>query len=333
MTAPDTFTALVLDEVGGKVVASIKELSAGELPEGEVTVRIAYSTLNYKDGMILRGLGRMVRSYPHVPGIDFAGSVESSGVPEFKPGDEVLLTGFRVGELHWGGYAQKARVKAEWLVKLPEGLTPGRAMAIGTAGFTSMLAVMALEKEGLSPQAGEVLVTGAAGGVGSVAVALLANLGHDVAASTGRAQLHDYLRSLGARTIIGRGELAAGPERPLLSERWAGAVDSVGGATLASILSALKRGAAVAACGLVGGIELHASVLPFLLRGVKLIGIDSAMCPAELRHEAWRRLVKELPMDALDAMTTVVPLKDVAALAERILEGEVRGRMVVDVNG
>ena len=333
MTAPETFTALVLDEVGGKVVPSIKELSADDLPEGEVTVRIAYSTLNYKDGMILHGLGNMVRSYPHVPGIDFAGTVESSGAPGFEPGDEVLVTGFGVGEFHWGGYAQKARARAEWLVKLPEGLTLKRAMALGTAGFTAMLALMDLEKQGLDPNVGEVLVTGAAGGLGSVTVALLASLGYDVVASTGRAQLHDYLRSLGAGTVIERGELAAGPERPLLAQRWGGAVDAVGGATLASILAALKRGGAVAACGLAGGNELHVSVLPFLLRGVKLIGVESSARSATERHEAWRRLAAELPMDALDSMTAVAPLTEVVELGARILEGAVRGRVVIDVNG
>jgi acrylyl-CoA reductase (NADPH) len=267
-----------------------------------------------------------------VPGVDFAGTVERSDSPDFKPGDKVVLTGWRVGEAQWGGYAQKARVKAGMLVKLPAGLSTKRAMALGTAGFTAMLAVMALERHGLKPGDGEVLVTGAAGGLGSVAVAVLARLGHQVTASTGRAAAHDYLRALGASAIIDRASLARKPERPLDTERWAGAVDAVGSTTLATILTQLKYRASVAACGLAGGNDVAATVIPFLLRGVNLLGIDSVMCPMPERLEAWSRLVRDLPLDRLDAMTETVPLTALPALADAILKGETRGRVVVDVN-
>jgi acrylyl-CoA reductase (NADPH) len=326
------FTALVLHEQDGKVVPRIERVDEAQLPPGEVTVAVEYSTLNYKDGMILGGLGRLVRKYPHVPGVDFAGTVERSDSPELKPGDKVVLTGWRVGEVQWGGYAQKARVKASMPVKLPPGLSAKRAMAIGTAGFTSMLAVMALESHGIKPGAGEVLVTGAAGGVGSVAIAILAKLGYQVTASTGRASTHDYLHGLGASAFIDRGELARKPERPLDSERWAGAIDAVGSTTLATILTQLKYRGTVAACGLAGGNDLPTTVIPFLLRGVKLIGIDSVMCPMPERQEAWRRLAADLPLEKLDAMTETVPLAALPDLASRILKGETRGRVVVDVN-
>src|SRR5579884_1642176 len=285
------FRALMLHEEGGKVVPRLETVAEERLPPGEVTVAIEYSTLNYKDGMILNGIGRLVRQYPHVPGIDFAGTVEQSEPSEFKPGDPVLLTGWRVGEVQWGGYAEKARVKAAQLVRRPDGLGAREAMAIGTAGFTAMLAVMALERHGLAPGAGEVLVTGAAGGLGSIAIAVLAKLGHQVTASTGRPATHDYLRRLGAAAIIDRGELATAPARPLQTERWAGAVDAVGSTTLATILTQLKYRASVAACGLAGGNDLPASVIPFLLRGVNLLGIDSVLCPQPQRREAWHRLV------------------------------------------
>jgi acrylyl-CoA reductase (NADPH) len=327
------FSALVLEERDGKVSAGIQELDSDQLPAGDVTVAVRASTLNYKDGMILKGIGRMVRSYPHVPGVDFAGVVERSDSPEFKPGDEVVLTGWRVGESYWGGYAQKARVKSDWLVKLPPGMTIERSMAIGTAGFTSMLAVMALEAHGLKPGSDdEVLVTGAAGGVGSIAIAILAQLGYKVAASTGRPSEHDYLRGLGASTIVDRSELAAPSSRPLLSERWIGAVDAVGGTTLAHVLATLKYHSSVAACGLAGGNELATTVLPFLLRGVNLLGIDSVMCPKPLRAEAWHRLARDLPTAKLDALTSRAGLRDLPGLADRILAGQVRGRMVIDVN-
>lgn len=325
------FRALVLDEKDGKVTPSVKTVSDAELPPGDVTVAVTHSTLNYKDGLILVGLGRIVRKYPHVPGIDFAGVVESSASPSFKPGDKVVLTGWRVGEWYWGGYAGKARVKAEWLVPLPPGMSPQQAMAIGTAGFTSMLAVIALERHGVKPDGGEVLVTGAAGGVGSVAVAILAKLGHHVTASTGRAEMHEYLRSLGAKTIINRAEAVAPPGKPLVTERWAGAVDTVGGAVLAGVLPAVKYNGAVAACGNAGGNDVPANVLPFLLRGVSLLGIDSAMKPMPERREAWARLTRDLPLDKLDAMTSVIGLGELVETGGKILNGQVRGRIVVDL--
>jgi acrylyl-CoA reductase (NADPH) len=328
-----TFRALVLHEEGGKVVPRIEAVDETRLPPGEVTVRVECSTLNYKDGMILQGVGRLVRTYPHIPGIDFAGTVEASESPEFTPGDPVILTGWRVGEAQWGGYAEKARVKASFLVRRPDGLSARQAMAIGTAGFTAMLAVMALERRGLRPGSGDVLVTGAAGGVGSVALSSLSNLGYRVVASTGRPKLQSYLSELGAAELIDRASLAAKPSRPLDSERWAGAVDAVGGATLATILTQLKYRASVAACGLAGGSDLPATVIPFLLRGVNLLGIDSVMCPREERIEAWARLVRDLPLDRLERLTQTVPLSALPELAPRILRGEIRGRTVVNPAG
>ena len=325
------FRALVLHEEGGKVVPRIEAVDEERLPPGEVTVAVECSTLNYKDGMILQGVGRLVRTYPHVPGIDFAGTVERSESPEFAPGDPVMLTGWRVGETQWGGYAEKARVKASYLVRRPEGLTARQAMAIGTAGLTAMLAVMALERHGLRPNSGDVLVTGAAGGFGSVAVSLLSRLGHRTIASTGRPELRDYLTGLGAADLIDRAALAAKPSRPLDSERWAGAVDAVGGTTLATILTQLNYRAGVAACGLAGGSELPATVIPFLLRGVSLLGIDSVMCPRNERIEAWRRLVRDLPLDRLERMVQTVPMSALPDLAPKILKGELRGRTVIDV--
>jgi acrylyl-CoA reductase (NADPH) len=326
-----SFRGLLLEESGGKVAARIAELEEGALPAGEVTVDVAYSTLNYKDGMILNGIGRLVRTYPHVPGVDFAGTVAESSSPDFKRGDAVVLTGWGVGEQRWGGYAQKARVKASELVKLPRGLSLKQAMAIGTAGFTAMLAAMALEAHGLKPGKDEVLVTGASGGVGSVAVALLANLGHNVTASTGRLAANgDYLKSLGAKTIIDRAEIAA-PKRVLDSERWAAAIDAVGGATLATVLTQLKYRGAVASCGLAGGNELATTVIPFLLRGVNLLGIDSVRCPPPQREAAWMRLARDLPLAKLDAMTEVVGLGELPELGRKILKGETRGRVVVDL--
>jgi acrylyl-CoA reductase (NADPH) len=326
-----SFRALVLHEEGGKVVPRLETLDESRLPPGDVTVAVEYSTLNYKDGMILEGQGRLVRAYPHVPGVDFAGTVLASDSPEFRPGDPVILTGWRVGELHWGGYAERARVPASFLVRRPEGLSAKQAMAIGTAGFTAMLAVIVLERHALKPDAGEVLITGAAGGVGSIAVSLLAALGYRVAASTGRPELRDYLVGLGAAELIDRAALAAKPTRPLDRERWAGVIDAVGGMTLATVLTQLKYRASVAACGLAGGSDLPATVIPFLLRGVNLLGIDSVMCPREERVEAWRRLARDLPLDKLDALTETVPLADVPDLAPRILKGEVRGRIVIDL--
>ncbi|MFI4986710.1 MAG: MDR family oxidoreductase [Alphaproteobacteria bacterium] len=327
-----SFKAIRLEESGGKVSAAVASLDEAALPPGDVTVRIDYSTLNYKDGLVLGGIGRLVRQYPHVPGIDFAGTVEASSSQRFAAGDKVVLTGWRVGEAHWGGYAQKARVKADWLVPLPRGLTTRQAMGIGTAGFTAMLSVMALEAHGVLPAAGEVLVTGAAGGVGSVALAVLAKLGYKLAASTGRADQHAYLSALGAATIVERAALSEKPTRPLLGERWAGAIDTVGSNTLANVLAQIAYRGSVAACGLAGGNDLPTTVLPFILRGVNLLGIDSVMCPTALRLEAWTRLARDLPLDKLDAMIETVPLAAVPALGARILKGQVRGRTVVDVN-
>ncbi len=326
------FRALGLHEERGRPVPRVETVDDSRLPPGDVTVAVEYSTLNYKDGMILEGQGRLVRSYPHVPGIDFAGTVLQSRSPEFKPGDPVILTGWRVGELQWGGYAERARVKAEYLVRRPEALTARQAMAVGTAGFTAMLAIIALERHGLVRGAGEVLVTGAAGGVGGIAVALLSSLGHRVVASTGRKELQDYLTRLGAEELIDRNQLANAPTgRPLDRERWAGAVDTVGSSTLATVLTQLKYRASVAACGLAGGGDLPASVVPFLLRGINLLGIDSVMCPRDERIEAWNRLARDLPLARLERMTETVSLADVPALAPRILKGEVRGRVVIDL--
>ena len=327
----DAFRALVLDQKDKKVTVEFRNLTTDDLPDGDVLVRVKWSTLNYKDGMILNGLGRLVRAYPHVPGVDFSGEVVSSSDARYKPGDEVVLTGWRVGEAHWGGYGQMARVKADWLVPLPEGLDAAQAMSIGTAGFTSMLAVMALEEQGISPkQDGEVLVTGAAGGVGSVAVSILSALGYRVAASTGRAETHAYLRELGATTIIDRNELTD-TSKPLLAERWIGAIDSVGSTTLAHVLSEMKYHGVVAACGLAGGADLPGTVIPFLLRGVRLIGIDSVMCPYATRIRAWERLAKELPIGQLNAATTKVALRDVVPWGEKILKGQIKGRLLIDV--
>jgi len=326
------FKALMLRETGGKVSGAIEELSEAELPAGDVTVAIEYSTLNYKDGLILTGQGRLVRQYPHVPGIDFAGTVESSESPQWKKGDAVILTGWRVGETHWGGYAQKARVKGDWLVALPAELTAKRAMAIGTAGLTAMLAVIALEKHDITSDRGEILVTGAAGGLGSVATAILAKLGYRVAVSTGRAEAHDYLRSLGAAAIIDRASIATPSGKPLDSERWAGCVDAVGGATLAAVLPQMTYRGAVASCGLAGGTKLETTVIPFLLRGVSLLGIDSVACPRAERNQAWARLGSDLPPEKLDATIQTARLADLLRLGPEILAGKVRGRIVIDVN-
>jgi len=326
------FKGILLREQDRTVSAAIETLSLDQLPPGDVLVRVSHSTLNYKDGMVLNGSGRLVKSYPHVPGVDFAGLVEHSSSPDWQAGDPVILTGWRVGEWHWGGYAQYARVKSDWLVRLPDGMTPERAMAIGTAGFTAMLAVMALERHGLKPGDGDVLVTGAAGGVGSVAVALLAGLGHRVVAATGRPETHAYLAGLGASGFVDRAELAQPVTRPLQSERWAGAVDSVGSTTLATLLTQLHYRGAAAACGLAGGADLPASVIPFLLRGVALLGIDSVLSPLPERRTAWDRLARELDPALIDGMVQVIGLGDLPAYADRILKGQVRGRIVVDVN-
>ncbi|WP_166416326.1 acryloyl-CoA reductase [Cochlodiniinecator piscidefendens] len=328
------FNALVVrkDEETGKTSASVETMTVDQLPVGEVTVAVDYSTVNYKDGLCIGPGGGLVRNYPHVPGIDFAGTVEASNDARYSAGDKVVLTGWRVGEAHWGGYAQKARVKADWLVPLPTGIDTRQAMAVGTAGFTAMLAVMALEDRGLTPSDGMVLVTGAAGGVGSVATAILANRGYSVAGVTGRPETADYLKSLGASQIIAREEINETVKRPLEAEAWAGCVDAVGGAMLARVLGQMNYGASVAAVGLAGGASLPATVIPFLLRGVNLLGIDSVMQPYENRLRAWERIAKDLPMDRLEAMIQPATLSDLPALGGDILKGQVKGRVVVDVN-
>ncbi|NSY38182.1 acryloyl-CoA reductase [Leisingera sp. ANG59] len=328
------FNALVVnkDEDSGKTSAAVEQISLDQLPAGEVTVAVEYSTVNYKDGLCIGPGGGLVRKYPHVPGIDFAGTVEASSDDRYKRGDRVVLTGWRVGEAHWGGYSQKANVRADWLVPLPQGLDSRQAMAVGTAGFTAMLAVMALEDHGLEPGHGPVLVTGAAGGVGSVATAILANLGYEVAGVTGRPETADYLNSLGATQIVAREEINETTKRPLESETWAGCVDAVGGAMLARVLGQMKYGASVAAVGLAGGAALPATVVPFLLRGVNLLGIDSVMQPYENRVRAWQRVASDLPMDKLEAMIQPAALSDLPQLGADILKGQVKGRVVVDVN-
>ncbi len=327
------FKALVVNKDDeGKTSAAVQQISLDDLPQGDVVVAVDFSTVNYKDGLCIGPGGGLVRNYPHVPGIDLAGTVETSNDPRYQPGDKVVLTGWRVGEVHWGGYAQKARVKGDWLVPLPAGLTTRQAMAVGTAGFTAMLAVMALEDHGLTPGSGPVLVTGAAGGVGSVATAILAKLGHEVAAVTGRPEAADYLTSLGATQIVARDEINETTKRPLEAETWAGCVDAVGGPMLARALGQMKYGASVAALGLAGGANLPATVIPFLLRGVNLLGIDSVMQPYDNRVRAWERIAADLPMDKLEAMIHPATLSDLPKLGADILKGQVQGRVVVDVN-
>jgi len=328
------FNALVVekDEESGKTSAAVRQIGLDDLPDGEVTVAVEYSTVNYKDGLCIGPGGGLVRKYPHIPGIDFAGTVEASSDDRYKPGDKVVLTGWRVGEAHWGGYSQKARVRADWLVPLPAGLDTRAAMAVGTAGFTAMLAVMALEDHGLKTGHGPVLVTGAAGGVGSVATAILAHLGHEVAGVTGRPETADYLKSLGATQIVAREEINETVKRPLEGEAWAGCVDAVGGAMLARVLGQMKYGASVAAVGLAGGAGLPTTVIPFLLRGVNLLGIDSVMQPYDNRVRAWGRIASDLPMDKLESMVRPASLGDLPGLGADILKGQVQGRVVVDVN-
>ncbi|MWD26101.1 acryloyl-CoA reductase [Aquicoccus sp. SCR17] len=322
------------DEDSGKTSARVEDLAEDELPHAEVTVAVEYSTVNYKDGLCIGPGGGLVRHYPHVPGIDFAGTVEASDDDRYKPGDKVVLTGWRVGEAHWGGYAEKARVKADWLVPLPEGLDTRQAMAVGTAGFTAMLAVMALEDHGLRPGSDPVLVTGASGGVGSVATALLSELGYHVAAVTGRPETGDYLKGLGASQIVAREELTEPSKKPLEAERWAGCVDAVGGAMLGRVLKQIRYGGSVAAVGLTGGAAIEgAMVTPFLLRAVNLLGIDSVMQRYDNRVRAWQRIARDLPMQKLEEMVETATLDDLPRLGEDILNGRVRGRVVVDVTG
>ena len=328
-----TFKALIINKAEDGVVShKVEEIGEDRLPEGDVTVAVDYSTLNYKDGMCLLGQGGLVRTYPHVPGIDFAGTVEASDDDRYRPGDKVILTGWRVGEARWGGYAQKARVMADWLVPLPDGLTTRQAMAVGTAGLTAMLAVMALEDHGLKPDGGPVLVTGAAGGVGSVATAILAKRGYEIAAVTGRPEAAAYLTSLGASQIVAREEINEVSKRPLEPETWAGCIDAVGGAMLARVLGQLKYRCSVAAVGLAGGADLPATVIPFLLRGVNLLGIDSVMQPFENRLRAWQRIVTDLPMDKLEAMIQPAVFAELPDLGRAILKGQVKGRVIIDVN-
>ena len=325
-----TFKAIVVEKGEGGQKAVLADFDEANLMDGDVTVRVEWSTVNYKDGLALTGKAPVIRRFPMIPGIDFAGTVESSSHPQWKPGDRVILNGWGAGETHLGGYAEKARVKGDWLVGLPARNSARGAMAIGTAGYTAMLAVMALERQGVAPRHGPVIVTGAAGGVGSVAVTLLAKLGFAVVASTGRPAEADYLKSLGAREIIERKELA-GASKPLGPERWAGGIDTVGSTTLASVLSMTRYGGAIAACGLAGGMDLPATVAPFILRGVSLIGIDSVMCPLERRREAWKRLASDIDAGKLAMMTSEIDLAGVMDAGRRIVEGAVRGRIVVKI--
>lgn len=325
------FKAIVVEKDDAGYRAGLTELDEARLPQGDVTVRVDYSTLNYKDGIAITGVGPVVRSFPMVPGIDLAGTVEVSTHSDYKAGDAVVLNGWGVGEGHWGGLAQRARLKGDWLVPLPVAFTPRQAMAIGTAGYTAMLCVLALERHGITPDKGEVLVTGAAGGVGSVAVAVLAKLGYRVVASTGRPAEAEYLKELGASELIDRSQFS-NPGRPLAKERWAAAVDSVGSHTLANVCAAMRYRGVVAACGLAQGMDFPATVAPFILRGVTLAGIDSVMCPRPERLEAWQRLARDLDVGKLDLITREIGLGEVVDTARQLMDGKVRGRVVVDVN-
>jgi len=327
----DTFRALVVNKDDGGYRARVQAWSQDQLMEGDVLVRVAHSTVNYKDGLAVTGKGPIIRQFPMIPGIDLAGTVEESSSPGFAPGDKVVLNGYGVGERHQGGFAQYARIKSEWLIPLPKRLGTQQAMAIGTAGYTAMLCVMALEHNGVTPDKGSILVTGANGGVGSVAIALLSGLGYQVIASTGRVQESDYLQSLGAAEILDRSELS-GPGKPLGKERWAGAVDCVGSQTLANVLAQTAYGGTVAACGLAQGMDLPATVAPFILRGVTLSGIDSVMAPKAKRIIAWDRLAREMDLARLADISSMIGLDEVPGAAEAILAGQIRGRVVVDVN-
>ncbi len=325
-----TFKALVIDKDDTGQSIGFREFDEADLMDGDVTIRVSHSTLNYKDGLALTGKAPVVRRFPMIPGVDLVGTVETSSHPEFKAGDAVILNGWGLGETHLGAYAQKVRVKGDWLIPLPEGLTPHQAMAIGTAGYTAMLCLMALERHGLTPERGPAIVTGAVGGVGSVAVALLARAGWHVIASTGRPQEAEYLKSLGAAEILERSELA-GPVRPLGKERWAAGIDTVGSVPLANVISMTRYGGAVAACGLAAGMDLPATVAPFILRNVSLLGVDSVMAPKPLRIEAWNRLARELDHAKLASMTSTIPLEEVLEAGSRIVAGQVKGRVVVEI--
>jgi acrylyl-CoA reductase (NADPH) len=325
-----TFKAVVVTKPDTGYSCQLSEFDERDLMEGDLTVRVTHSTVNYKDGLAITGKAPVVRRFPMIPGVDFAGEVVESSHKDWQVGDHVICNGWGLGETHLGGYAERARVKGDWLVRVPPGMTHAQAMAIGTAGYTAMLCQMALEAHGVTPARGPVLVTGAAGGVGSVAVALLAKAGHEVIASTGRSEESDYLKGLGAAEVIARSELT-GPVKPLARERFAGVVDTVGSTTLANAISMTKYGGAVAACGLAGGMDLPATVAPFILRGVSLLGIDSVQCPLVVRKEAWRRLAADLDRAKLEAMSRHVPLDEVMGVAAEILDGKVRGRVVVDI--
>lgn len=323
------FKGILINKDNHGYRAEVTDIDDSQLPEGDVTVRVSHSTLNYKDGLAITGKGPIVRQFPMVPGVDLAGTVEDSSDPDFKPGDQVLLNGWGVGEGHWGGLAQRARLQGKWLIPLPSAFTPAQAMAIGTAGYTAMLAIMALEKNGVTPDKGDVLVTGANGGVGSFAIALLATLGYRVVASTGRLGESDYLTSLGAAEIIDRATLAE-PGRPLAKERWAGAIDSVGSHTLANICASTRYWGTVATCGLAQGMDFPASVAPFILRGVTLAGIDSVMRPRQDRIDAWARLARDLDVSLLPVISREIGLSEVVETAHLLMDGQVRGRIVVD---
>ena len=325
------FKALLIEKDEGGQRVALTELDEARLPEGDVTVRVACSTLNYKDALAITGKGPVVRRFPMVPGIDFAGVVERSDSPAFQPGDKVVLNGWGVGEVHWGGLAELARVKAEWLIPLEPAFTPAQAMSIGTAGYTAMLCVMALERHGITPDSGEVLVTGAAGGVGSVAVAVLAKLGYTVVAVTGRPEEAGYLTGLGASRILPRSDFSE-PSRPLAREEWAGAIDVAGGHVLANVCAGMKYRGVVAACGLAAGMDFPATVAPFILRGVTLAGIDSVMCPLDERREAWRRLARDLDPRLLESMTQSIALQDAPEVCTQLIGGGVRGRVIVPIN-
>ncbi len=324
-------TGILIEKDDSGYQASVKEIDESLLPEGDVTVKVSYSTLNYKDALAITGKGPVVRKFPMVPGIDLVGEVEQSDSDKFAVGDTVLLNGFGVGEGHFGGLATKARLKSDWLISLPKEFSPKQTMAIGTAGYTAMLCVMALEKNGVTPDSGEILVTGANGGVGSFAIAILAKLGYTIVASTGRVDQGDYLKSLGVSDIIDR-ETLSQPGRPLARERWAGAIDSVGSHTLANICASTKYGGTVAACGLAQGMDLPSTVMPFILRGVTLAGIDSVMRPLSDRTDAWQRLADLLSEDTLSDITTTINLSETVNTAQELISGKVRGRVIVDVN-
>ena len=325
------FNALVLEQEEGKTLSSVKTLELSDLPDEEVLVEVSYSSLNYKDGLAVTGTGKIVHKFPMVPGIDLAGVVKESRSPDYQPGDQVIMTGWSVGERYWGGYSQYARMKPEWLVKMPEGMDAAKAMSIGTAGLTAMLCVMALEEGGITPDRGTVVVTGAAGGVGSVAVAILSQLGYTVAAVTGRESTHEYLRGLGASELLSRAEMAE-PARPLEKQRWAGGIDTVGDTMLARVLAETDYRGTVAACGLAGGYKLPTTVMPFILRNVRLQGVDSVMCPVDIRTTAWNRLLTDLPDNALGEIANVIGLSDVPQAAADIVAGKIQGRTLVDPN-